>query len=187
MVKAPVAGRVKTRLGRDIGMVPAACWFRHQLNSLARRLCDRRWQMSLAVAPDRAVYSAALPGHLPRIAQGHGDLGTRMARIIRAAPPGPVVLIGADIPGIRRAHIERGFKALGTHDAVFGPATDGGYWLTGFARRRALPPRLFQGVAWASELALSDSLATLNGQRFALTDRLIDIDTAADLAALIAR
>ncbi|SLN30451.1 hypothetical protein PAM7971_01147 [Pacificibacter marinus] len=30
MVKDPVPGRVKTRLGRDIGMVPAAHWFRHQ-------------------------------------------------------------------------------------------------------------------------------------------------------------
>jgi len=38
MLKEPRAGRVKTRLGRDIGMVPAAWWFRHQVRGLLRRI-----------------------------------------------------------------------------------------------------------------------------------------------------
>ena len=50
MVKEPRPGRVKTRLGRDIGMVGAAWWFRHQTRSLIRRLRDPRWQIVLAVA-----------------------------------------------------------------------------------------------------------------------------------------
>ena len=50
MVKAPVAGRVKTRLGRDIGMTNAAGWYRHQTAGLLRRLRDPRWRIVLAVA-----------------------------------------------------------------------------------------------------------------------------------------
>ena len=51
MVKEPRPGRVKTRLGRDIGMTCAAWWFRHQTRRLLRRLDDPRWQMVLAVSP----------------------------------------------------------------------------------------------------------------------------------------
>lgn len=180
MVKAPAAGRSKTRLGREIGMVPAAWWARHQLARLARRLPDPRWQTVLAVAPDRAVHSGALP-RLPRVAQGHGDLGDRMARVLRRFP-GPTLIIGADIPGITSAEIAAGFAALGSHDAVLGPAHDGGYWAIGLQRTRPLPPRLFDGVRWSSQHALADTLATLQGRRIAVLPTLHDVDTAADLA-----
>ena len=49
MVKEPRAGRVKTRLGRDIGMVPAAWWFRHQSIRTLRRLVDLRWRTVLGL------------------------------------------------------------------------------------------------------------------------------------------
>jgi hypothetical protein len=52
MVKEPQLGRVKTRLGRDIGMVPALWWYRHQVARLTRRLDDRRWHLTLAISPD---------------------------------------------------------------------------------------------------------------------------------------
>ena len=157
MVKAPVAGRSKTRLGREIGMVPAAWWARHQLARLARDLPDRRWTTLLAVAPDPALCHNGLP-MLPRVAQGKGDLGDRMARVF-ARFPGPVLIVGADIPGITRSHVRAGFSALGSHDAVIGPAPDGGYWALGLKCTRPLPPGLFEGVRWSSEHARADTLA----------------------------
>jgi len=54
MVKEPRPGRVKSRLGRDIGMVAAAWWFRHQVKRLLRAVEDPRWQVVLAVSPDNA-------------------------------------------------------------------------------------------------------------------------------------
>ncbi|SDC64279.1 TIGR04282 family arsenosugar biosynthesis glycosyltransferase [Ruegeria marina] len=182
MVKEPRPGRVKTRLGRDIGMVGAAWWFRHQTRALIRRLRDPRWQIVLAVSPDaEGLASRVWPGDLTRRPQGRGDLGQRMALQLRSAPCGPVCLIGADIPGVTRAHIGRAFAALGGAEFVFGPATDGGYWLVGAARRRALPRPLFEGVRWSGEQALADTLAGLDGHRIALVDVLRDIDTFADL------
>jgi rSAM/selenodomain-associated transferase 1 len=185
MLKEPRPGRVKTRLARDIGTVPAAWWFRHQTCALIRRLHDPRWQLWLAVAPDASgLKSRFWPAHLPRLPQGGGDLGTRMARMFRSLPPGPACLIGGDIPDVTPAHIARAFQALGGQDAVFGPATDGGYWLVGLARGTAQPAGLFEGVRWSSPHALADSIASLPGRRIALTDTLRDVDTAADLRAL---
>lgn len=185
MIKEPRPGRVKTRLGRDIGLVSSAWWFRHQSARLLRRLQDPRWNLVLATAPDTAVMSRVWPADLPRIPQGGGDLGQRMTRVLKsAAPTGPVCLIGADIPGIERAHIARAFGALGDHDAVFGPAPDGGFWLVGARHPNRLPRQIFANARWSSAYALSDSLASLPGQRIALVDTLADVDTVEDLRRL---
>ena len=100
---------------------------------------------------------------------------------MRGLPPGPACIVGADIPGIRRHHIARAFAALGDHDAVFGPATDGGYWLVGMKRNAPPPATLFKNVRWSSPSALSDSVAGLPGLRIAMAATLSDVDTAADL------
>lgn len=183
MVKEPRPGRVKTRLGADIGYTRAAWWFRHQTRRLIRRLCaDPRWQTVLAVAPDHeGLTSRIWPNHVPRLAQGRGDLGDRMARILRNASKGPVLIIGADIPDIRPHHIAQAFKALGDHDAVIGPAPDGGYWLIGLKNTRAVPRQLFDNVRWSSAFARADTLDTLGGMSCALLQNLRDVDTAADL------
>lgn len=187
MLKVPRAGQVKTRLGREIGMTRAAWWFRHQVDVLLRRVEDPRWQTVLAVAPDRdGMMHRGWPPSFARVPQGRGDLGARMGRLMRGLPPGPVCIIGGDVPGIDRPHITRAFKALGDHDAVFGPAPDGGYWLVGFKRSGRIPPTLFQNVRWSTEHALSDSMAGLPDARIALADMLHDVDTAADLERICA-
>ncbi|WP_073255359.1 TIGR04282 family arsenosugar biosynthesis glycosyltransferase [Shimia gijangensis] len=182
MIKEPHAGRVKTRLGRDIGMTAAAWWFRHQSASLLRRITDPRWETFLAITPDKqGLTSRIWPENLPRIAQGSGNLGQRMARVFTQLPPGPALIIGADIPGIRTTHITRAFRKLGAHDAVFGPATDGGFWLVGLKRTFAPPVTLFENVRWSTPHALNDTVRTMPDLRIAFTDVLADVDTARDL------
>jgi len=118
----------------------------------------------------------------PVIAQETGDLGRRMAAAMAAMPPGKVVLVGSDIPGIARAHVAAAFGALDDHDAVFGPARDGGYWLVGLAPALRAAA-LFAGVRWSSAPALADTLAGLPaGVRVARVALLSDIDDGADLA-----
>ena len=182
MVKEPRPGRVKTRLGHDVGMSTAAWWFRHQTRRLIRSTQDPRWRTVLALAPDESVASSRFwPKGLVRIPQGSGDLGERMARALEMAMPGPVLLIGGDIPGVTPAGISRAFKALRNHDIVTGPAPDGGFWCIGLTGPMC-PRSLFRNVRWSSENALADTLAGLGGQRVALTDTLSDVDTIDDLA-----
>ena len=169
-------------------MVDAAWWFRHQVRRLLRRVEDPRWHLVLALSPDRVgMESRVWPAHLPRVPQGRGDLGARMARLFRHLPPGPVCIIGADIPGIERGHIARAFAVLGRHDAVIGPAPDGGYWLIGLKRTGAVPARLLKDVRWSSAHARADTIAGLKGCRVALVDTLQDVDEARDLSREAAR
>lgn len=112
--------------------------------------------------------------------QREGDLGARMQRLFARLPPGPVVIVGSDIPSIRPAHIQAAFGLLGPADAVFGPAEDGGYWLVGLKRTpRVLAP--FARVRWSGPHALADTRANLKRKRVALAPRLGDVDRAEDL------
>jgi rSAM/selenodomain-associated transferase 1 len=176
--KAPAMGRVKTRLAREVGPVAALRFHRGTTERLVRDLgADKRWIVWLAVTPGPPF--RGLPGR--RVDQGRGDLGERMRRPMRRLPPGPVVIVGSDIPGITRRHVADAFRALAESALVFGPAADGGYWLVG-ARRRPSVPDLFRGVRWSTEHALADTLSPVK-KRFsvALLDELEDVDDAASL------
>jgi uncharacterized protein len=179
MAKSPVAGRVKRRLGREIGDIPAIRFYRNCLSHTALRLVqDKRWRTLLAIDPDSDVEVGFEPSRqkLARVKQGNGDLGQRMRRLFAVLPPGPAIIVGSDIPAIEPEHIAQAFRLLGRNDAVFGPAPDGGYWLIGFKRTpKALAP--FAGVRWSSPHALADTLANLKSGRVAFAAMLSDVDS----------
>lgn len=178
MAKLPEAGRVKTRLAKQIGVAEALRVYRTVLGQTLRGLSrDTSWQTWIAVAPDNAVYASVWPGNVSLVRQGCGDLGQRMQRLFEILPGGPVIIIGSDIPDIQRSDIAAGFKALGSHSAVFGPAGDGGFWLVG-QRRQPKPIKLFVNVRWSSEHALSDTLANVPNAK--LIRQIDDLDTATD-------
>ncbi len=180
--KAPVLGRVKSRLAAGIGSAAALAFYRRTLAGVLRRVArDRRWQTILAVTPDSAARSTRRwPMKLERQSQGTGDLGARMARVLERGRPGLVLIVGSDIPDITPTLVWRGFRALGASDAVFGPARDGGYWLVG-ARRGLKLRGSFRDVRWSSQHALADTLSNLKHRRVALVDELDDIDDASVL------
>lgn len=182
-VKAPVAGRVKTRLAASLGAGRAAAIYRRLTANTIAHAAGGRWRTALAVDPATSLRgcSPLWPAELRRMAQGKGDLGARMRRLIDAAPAGPVVIIGSDAPALRARHIHAAFKALEGADAVFGPAPDGGYWLIGLARRRGRAPD-FRGVRWSSAHALDDTKQRLAPSfRVTMLGVLADIDDAGDL------
>jgi len=181
--KAPALGRAKRRLAADVGPVAAWQFYRRTLATLVRRLADDpHWRTVLAVTPDSAARQGGRwPPGVPRMPQGAGDLGRRMDRALRRVPPGPVVLVGSDLPDLMPRHIGRAFAMLHGRDLVFGPATDGGFWLVGTRNARCLP-YLFRGVRWSGPHALADTLANAGG-RFGVgfADMLSDVDDGADL------
>ena len=170
--RPPRYGRGKRRLAADIGDLAALRFQQAMLARTLRRLGrDLRWQIWLFVTPEPKRW----PRGIPRRLQSRGDLGRRMEQALRGLPAGPRVLIGSDIPGVERRHIAGAFRALGAADAVFGPAADGGYWLVGL-RHAGAAPGLFDAVRWSTRHALADTLANLQQGRYALVDRLADVD-----------
>ena len=173
--RAPRLGTVKRRLARDIGQRAALRFHLATLTALLRKLirCGR-FDVVLAVSPDRARFR--LPVRVQRIPQGHGDLGRRMTWALRRYRL--VALMGCDIPQAGAGDVLAAFRKLGSADAVFGPAEDGGYWLIALGPRR--PADLFGASRWSTEHALDDTLQQFRHHRVAFVRRLSDVDTAAD-------
>ncbi len=193
-LRAPELGRVKTRLAATVGHGPALEIYR-ELLQLTLATLRAHPQVELRVTPDDAVGgldtvldSAGPPSLQPgwrRLPQGAGDLGERLERAVQdafAAEPTPVVVIGCDCPeGTKDDLVEAG-RLLATRDVVFGPATDGGYWLIGLKRP---VPELFRGISWGTSRVLDQSLdiAQRLGLNWGLLRELDDIDTEADWKA----
>jgi rSAM/selenodomain-associated transferase 1 len=183
MAKSPRRGAVKRRLAGEIGEGAALRFYRSCLShSIIRLAGDPRWLTTLAVVPDQDSSLPILPSRpcVQRLPQGRGDLGQRMQRLFERLPPGPVIIVGSDIPTMHPSHIAQAFRLLRRADAVLGPARDGGYWLIGLRRSpRVLSP--FAGVRWSTESALEDTLANLDGSRIAFVATLSDVDIEQDL------
>jgi len=184
--KAPVPGRVKTRIARTLGDAQAAALARGFLMDTVATL------RSLA----RADLVVATPGGVDPLGgvvaglrcwdQGGGSLGDRLHRVLaRALAEAPWALaVGSDSPGAPRALYRAAIGDLdGGAEAVLGSSTDGGFWLLGLRR---LPAGLFEGVPWSSEAtgaAMWDRLvgAGLAPRRGAPW---FDVDEAPDLGRL---
>jgi rSAM/selenodomain-associated transferase 1 len=192
VAKAPEAGRVKTRLGAEIGMELAA-------DVAAAALLDTLAAATSAVGAGHCHLSLA--GDLERGAQGpelraalagwtvHAqrgpDFGARLADA-HARTPGPVVQIGMDTPHVTPDLLLAAASGLEDHDAVLGPAEDGGWWV--LALREPARAAVLSGVRMSTPTTGADTRAALAeaGLDVGTTVTLRDVDEVAD-AELVAR
>jgi rSAM/selenodomain-associated transferase 1 len=207
LAKEPVPGRVKTRLcpplRQDQAAALATAFARDTLEALAGLQGVR---VRLAIDPGPAspprisdgpagAFPAEGPVEVARrlgldvLAQGEGDLGERMSRLLEAALEGGGggVLVGTDSPDLPTSLVLEAFAALERADVVLVPAADGGYVLVG-ARRRT--PSLFSIAApWGSGRVLEATLESLSRARVtvALLEEWEDVDDAAALGRLASR
>jgi glycosyltransferase A (GT-A) superfamily protein (DUF2064 family) len=102
-------------------------------------------------------------------------LGARLARVGT-----PVILIGADAPGLTVAILRQAVSALDECPAVIGPALDGGYYLLGY---RDPVPFLFDDMPWGTDAVFAETMRRLEARKVetARLEALADIDRPEDL------
>jgi len=184
--KAPLAGRVKTRLIPALGAEGAAELARRMLRETLRealKLNVAEVELCTDPEPDHADWRNLLPA-VPVSAQGGGGLGERLARAAkRVTNEGrKVMLIGTDCPGLSERRLRQACRELEDHDTVIHPTFDGGYALLGLQR---FDPSLFSGIEWSTASVARTTLARIAalGWSVHLGETLQDIDEPADLAA----
>ena len=189
-IKAPRPGFVKTRLAESLGAVEACVAYRRLVEQLLGRLRGLAG-VELRFAPDDAEAEVRpwLNEGWSSSRQGEGDLGRRLTRAFDEAfsgSNGPVVVIGSDCPEVTAADIHSAWDALGTHDVVVGPATDGGYWLVGL---RAPQADLFNGISWSTAQVCAETIhrAARAGLSVFQLRTLSDVDTLEDWQKYLAR
>jgi len=186
--KYPVPGKVKTRLGRDVGVARATHIY-HRLAVTCYRQLDRLQQSGLA---DVAVFGAGrtmtsfrewLSGARYYWPQPDGDLTCRLRRAFAlgfASGAPRVAAIGTDSPSLDDNMISRAFGELRRADVVVVPNTDGGYALIAMNQDR---PCLFEDIDWSTPFVLTQTRqrAERLGLRLRELPAVPDIDTAEDL------
>ena len=196
VAKAPVAGRVKTRLAAAVGDTVAA-------ELAAAALLDTLQACERAVGADRchlalegdladAVHGERLRARLHdwqvHAQRGHG-FAERLVHAhadVAAASGAPVVQIGMDTPQLCPSVLLGVVEQLGHDEAVLGDAVDGGWWVLGL--RDASQARVLLDVEMSTEHTGRDTRAALAGAGLTVADApvLRDVDTAADADAVVA-
>lgn len=180
MLKAPVPGRVKTRLAVDLGAAEACAAYQrlaeHQMAQI-----PRDWRVVVHFDPPGA--EAAMRDWLGARAsfrpQVSGDLGARLTAALadHDFSAGPLFFLGGDCPYLDAGALARAREALdaGCADVVLVPALDGGYVLIGMRRPH---PALFAGMDWSTDRVLRQTLeqAARLDLRVARLDPMEDVD-----------
>ncbi|HET7232589.1 MAG TPA: TIGR04282 family arsenosugar biosynthesis glycosyltransferase [Longimicrobium sp.] len=184
-MRAPEAGRVKTRLAAEIGAEAALRVYRRLAEHAVSeaRAADVGLRIHFTPADAGDAVRGWLGGGAEYLPQADADLGGRMHEAFESAfaeGHRRVVIIGSDLPGITADLLREAFRLLDAHPAVLGPARDGGYYLLGLRR---MMPEIFDDIAWSTNAVFDATVARLAslGITPALLPVLGDVDLAADL------
>ena len=182
-VKNPVLGKVKTRLAATVGDERALEVY-HKLLAITRKValgvaCKRQLYYSDVVDTDDHWGNDQFAKHT----QQGSDLGERMLHAFTlsfANGAERAIVVGSDCPELTSSLINAAFNALDGHDAVIGPADDGGYYLLGMKRP---VPDFFERKQWSTATVLADTLADAQrlGLKVQLMPMLSDLDNEVDL------
>lgn len=159
--KAPIPGKVKTRLIPKLGAEGAADLHK-QLVKHCLQTFSGLFSIQLWCAPNDTLFhpffcqcQSDFGVSLHR--QQGIDLGERMAYALASTAPTPTVLIGSDCPNLKPQTISHAFTALQQdYDVVIAPAEDGGYVLIGGG-----VPEIFTDIPWGSSQVFSLTQARL--------------------------
>ncbi|MFQ5601835.1 MAG: TIGR04282 family arsenosugar biosynthesis glycosyltransferase [bacterium] len=160
-VKYPQAGKVKTRLGAQIGHEHAAALYRIFIDKTFELVKQTSaYAASVAFTPEYLAdkFHALIPPEFKAFPQIDGDLGVRMLKAMQAVQLSgakKIVVLGSDSPTLPASFIDRAFDRLDLNDLVLGPAEDGGYYLVGVKKPHEV---LFQNIEWSSPAVLQTTL-----------------------------
>ncbi|CAM1358783.1 conserved hypothetical protein [Tenacibaculum litopenaei] len=177
----PEIGKVKTRLAKTIGNEAALAIYKF--------LLEHTKNVALEVPYDKAVYYSVKirtadlwePENFQKFRQEGADLGERMQAAFQRGFDehyDKVLIIGSDLYDLKPSHIEAAFQALDNHDAVIGPAEDGGYYLLGLKKMYS---SLFSNKEWGTSTVRQDTLKDLENVSVHLLETLNDIDVFEDI------
>jgi rSAM/selenodomain-associated transferase 1 len=191
--KAPLVGAAKTRLIPALGAAGAARLHERLLRETLARLAPALLApIELWCAPDcdHPVFVELAARYALTLRRQRGeDLGERLQQAAADALSGGaeaaemVLLIGCDCPDLDAGYAAEALEALEGHDAVLGPAADGGYVLLGLRRAE---PALFRGMPWGGEHVAALTRARMHsvGLRWRELAVLRDLDRPEDLVLL---
>ena len=190
-VKAPVAGKVKTRLQPHLApdkIVKLYKSFIKEIISKCVRLKGVDKFLGCAPTKDNDFLKGITKTYkIKSFNQRGNDLGEKIVNAFRdyfKKRYTEIVIIGSDSPTIPAAYIEKAFSELKKNDFVIGPCCDGGLYLVG--AKKKIITEIFQDMPWDTSEVLNKTLKKVNSLdiRFSMLPFWYDVDTINDLRFL---
>lgn len=188
--KAPVAGRVKTRLSPPLSPVQAAELYAAMLDDVLAASARIATALDLAPVLDfdppeaRALFAARVPAGFGLRSQRGEDLAARMANAFTQMAAGGaerMVLRGSDSPGLALEHVAEAIAALDAGaDVALTPDQSGGYALIALKE----PREALFSFPLSTRQVLDETIRIANKHRLeiVLTQPGFDLDVGEDLA-----
>jgi rSAM/selenodomain-associated transferase 1 len=192
-LKSPIKGQVKTRLAAETGgdfEVELYKCFVEDMISLIENI-GVRFKLCFYPPNMKSTFSEWLGEQHCYRPQTGDNLGERLRNAFEIAfeeGSSNVLAIGSDSPDLPVHYLKESFKALAAHDAVVGPANDGGYYLIGFSKEK-FTPEVFDNISWSTDSVFEQTVSVLkrHGRKVYLLPLWHDVDTLADLKSLLLR
>lgn len=188
--RAPLIGRVKTRLAPELDPERILHLYKCFVVDTLNLVRQAGYPFCICFDPPDAgnIMRDWLGDAMIFQAQDGNDIGEKMANAFLSAFASNVeraVIIGTDTPDLPSKFIDRAFSAMTEHDAVLGPAKDGGYYLIGF-RNDTFRQALFKNIPWSTPSVYPATMKRLSdrGASVYQLPKWRDIDHYADLRAL---
>ena len=177
----PELGKGKRRLAADVGNEAALEIYKFLLDHTREITKDldvvKQVWYSERVHEDDAWDN----GIYQKFAQQGDDLGSRMNNALNLALQqyDNAIVIGSDLYDLSQQDLEFAFAKAEQHDAIIGPATDGGYYLLGFHKN--IVDGIFEGKEWGTDTVLQETLKDLEQTNFYKLEARNDVDDVSDI------
>jgi len=189
-LKYPEAGKVKTRLAKDIGDEKAAELYKLMAEEIIFSCAVPDIDVLLFIEPFAKLddFKRWLGDGFKYFPQADTDLGDRMFSALQTAfDEGyqSCVLTGSDIPDLNADVMYDAFEKIDDDNAVVGASKDGGYYLIGFNENN-LTDKVFTNMQWSTERVFDETVLRFKkvGLGVKETYVLSDVDTITDLKNL---
>lgn len=186
-VRAPIPGRVKTRLASDLGAEGACSLYHAMVTDIldAIRTCGLTMYLFYDGEDVHDLPKAWVTASDKMIAQKGDSIGEKMGAAFEYCfmeNLRQVILMGSDIPGLNFNVLTDASQALKRYDAVIAPTLDGGYCLIALKQER-YRPELFHNIPWSTDQVLRSTFKIIEECNLdaCLMEKLQDIDTIDDL------
>ena len=183
--KAPVNGRVKTRLIPQYTAEQAANLHRQMTYAVLTKVCGMFDDVWLAADDIHHSFFKELQikFNCELRSQSQGDLGSRLRALSTASfavDDKSVMFLGTDSPHVQVCRYQEAASALQTHNVVIGPVEDGGYDLIGTSQDY---PDIFDCIDWGSSAVFDETVNKTNELELSLKalDLSFDLDRAEDI------
>jgi len=195
---------VKTRLGKDLGYKKSAEIYKFLVSKVIKRISPmiddsnaicwcfdpnyREMEIKKWIQSELDLLNINNIKDQIFWPQSSGDLGKRLKSVFnKFFEEGfqKIIAIGTDCILINDILIKSAFELLDLdNDLVFGPCSDGGYYLIGIKDFKSCV--VFEGIPWSTDGVLNRSLekAKKYDLRYALLRELFDVDTIKDFNKL---